>query len=57
LHHTLTSFDVAGNRFRVPNWQVLGKGTEAVLTWLRGRIPRDSWRSDGTEFFDADDTF
>lgn len=57
LNHTLTSLEVAGNRFRVPNWQVLGKGTEAVLTWLRGRIPRESWRSDATVFFDAEDTF
>lgn len=57
LQGTLTSLDVAGNKFRVPNWQVLGKGTDAVLTWLRDKIPRESWKSSDTEFFDADDTF
>ncbi|KAF1842206.1 L domain-like protein [Cucurbitaria berberidis CBS 394.84] len=57
LQGILTALEVAGNRFRVPNYQILGKGTDAVLTWLRDRIPRESWKSDGTEaeFFDADD--
>ncbi|CAO2648132.1 Nn.00g090540.m01.CDS01 [Neocucurbitaria sp. VM-36] len=57
LQGTLTALEVAGNRFRVPNYQVLGKGTDAVLTWLRDKIPRESWKSDGTEaeFFDAHD--
>ncbi|MCJ1227120.1 hypothetical protein MMC12_003775 [Toensbergia leucococca] len=30
---------VGGNRFRVPGFRVLEKGTEATLEWLRGRIP------------------
>ena len=30
---------VAGNRFRVPRYSLLDKGTEATLEWLRGRIP------------------
>ncbi|KAL6711185.1 hypothetical protein ACN47E_005716 [Coniothyrium glycines] len=55
LQGTLTGFEVEGNKFRVPNWQVLRKGTDATLTWLRDKLPRESWRSDGTEFFDADD--
>jgi Leucine-rich repeat (LRR) protein len=55
LQGTLTGFEVEGNKFRVPNWQVLRKGTDAVLTWLRDKIPRESWKSDATEFFDADD--
>lgn len=55
LQGTLTAFQVEGNKFRVPSWQVLGKGTDAVLTWLKDKIPRESWKSDGTEFFDADD--
>jgi Leucine-rich repeat (LRR) protein len=58
LQGTLTGFEVEGNRFRVPNRQVLQKGTDAVLTWLRDKIPRESWRSTdsaATEFFDADD--
>ncbi|USP74039.1 hypothetical protein yc1106_01313 [Curvularia clavata] len=58
LQGTLTSLEVEGNRFRVPNRQVLQKGTDAVLTWLRDKIPRESWKSEdsaATEFFDADD--
>ncbi|KAK5715023.1 hypothetical protein LTR15_010439 [Elasticomyces elasticus] len=34
----LRHLDVSGNAFRVPNYQVLGKGTEAVCRWLKGRI-------------------
>jgi len=30
---------VGGNRFRVPRREVIDKGTEAVLTWLKSRIP------------------
>lgn len=30
---------VTGNRFRVPRWNVLERGTEATLRWLRGRVP------------------
>lgn len=61
LSDTLTSLNVEGNKFRVPSYHVLQRGTEAVLAWLRDRIPaepqgpRESWRSDGTVFFDADD--
>jgi Leucine-rich repeat (LRR) protein len=36
---TLTSLDVEGNKFRVPNYAVLKKGTDAVLNWLRDKIP------------------
>jgi Leucine-rich repeat (LRR) protein len=57
LAGTLTSLNVEGNKFRVPNYQFLQKGTDAVLGWLRDRIPRESWvseKSDGTVFFDAD---
>ncbi|RPA96452.1 L domain-like protein [Choiromyces venosus 120613-1] len=32
---------VSGNLFRVPRWQVLEKGTESVMEWLRGRLPVD----------------
>ena len=67
---TLTSLIVEGNKFRVPNYQVLSKGTDAILGWLKDKIPRDtgrgrgdSWTSQGTatgteggsEFFDAED--
>jgi Leucine-rich repeat (LRR) protein len=36
---TLTSLEVEGNRFRVPNYAVLKKGTEAILSWLSDKIP------------------
>ena len=35
----LRRFEVAGNRFRVPRWQVVAKGTDAILDFLRDRIP------------------
>ncbi|KAI1483209.1 hypothetical protein F4774DRAFT_416749 [Daldinia eschscholtzii] len=35
----LERLDVTGNRFRVPRWNVLDRGTEATLRWLRGRVP------------------
>jgi Leucine-rich repeat (LRR) protein len=35
----LERLDVSGNRFRVPKYTVLEKGTEATLKWLRDRIP------------------
>ncbi|KAJ5605020.1 Leucine-rich repeat typical subtype [Penicillium lagena] len=35
----LRRFEVAGNRFRVPRWQVVAKGTDAVLEFLKDRIP------------------
>lgn len=37
----LKSLEVEGNRFRVPNYTVLRKGTEAVLGWLRNRVPAE----------------
>lgn len=38
----LEVLDVRGNRFRVPRWEILEKGTEVTLAWLRDRIPRGS---------------
>lgn len=35
----LQRLEVSGNRFRVPRWDVLDRGTEATLRWLRGRVP------------------
>ncbi|EFX00602.1 conserved leucine-rich repeat protein [Grosmannia clavigera kw1407] len=35
----LERLDVLGNRFRVPRFNVLERGTEATLRWLRGRVP------------------
>ncbi|WEW59386.1 hypothetical protein PRK78_004857 [Emydomyces testavorans] len=45
----LRRLDVAGNSFRVPRWQVVAKGTEAVLDWLKNRITPEEmreWRGD-----------
>ncbi|KAH7175431.1 hypothetical protein EDB81DRAFT_705375 [Dactylonectria macrodidyma] len=48
----LERFDVMGNRFRVPRWNVLDRGTEATLRWLRGRVPvaeMASWKGEDEE--------
>ncbi|KAJ5895408.1 Leucine-rich repeat typical subtype [Penicillium taxi] len=34
----LRRFEVAGNRFRVPRWQTVAKGTDAILEFLREHI-------------------
>ncbi|KAL5354446.1 hypothetical protein ACLOAV_000535 [Pseudogymnoascus australis] len=39
LVESLHRLEVSGNRFRVPKHTILEKGTEAVLAWLRDRIP------------------
>ncbi|KAJ5747968.1 uncharacterized protein N7511_009664 [Penicillium nucicola] len=36
---SLRRFEVAGNKFRVPRWQVVAKGTDSVLEFLRDRVP------------------
>jgi Leucine-rich repeat (LRR) protein len=44
----LERLEVTGNRFRVPRWNVLERGTEATLRWLRGRVPvaeMGEWRT------------
>ncbi|KAK4248078.1 hypothetical protein C7999DRAFT_31511 [Corynascus novoguineensis] len=52
----LERLDVSGNRFRVPRWNVLERGTEATLRWLRGRVPvaeMGAWKGEDGE--DGDD--
>ncbi|KAB8302308.1 hypothetical protein EYC80_005744 [Monilinia laxa] len=49
--HTL---DVSGNRFRVPKYTVLEKGTEATLAWLRDRIPSTEIPVEETSPMDVD---
>lgn len=39
--NSLRELRVGGNLFRVPRWQVLEKGTEGVMEWLRDRLPVD----------------
>jgi len=53
----LERLDVSGNRFRVPRWNVLDRGTEATLRWLRGRVPvaeMAAWKEAGGEGEDGD---
>ncbi|KAL6409343.1 Leucine-rich repeat-containing protein 40 [Ilyonectria robusta] len=48
----LERFEVMGNRFRVPRWNVLDRGTDATLRWLRGRVPvseMSSWKGEDEE--------
>lgn len=45
----LQRLEVMGNRFRVPRFNVLERGTDATLRWLRGRVPvaeMAAWRED-----------
>ncbi|KAI2617875.1 hypothetical protein GGR54DRAFT_640960 [Hypoxylon sp. NC1633] len=49
---SLERLEVTGNRFRVPRWNVLERGTEATLRWLRGRVPvaeMAEWRAKSGE--------
>ena len=46
----LRRLDVSGNSFRVPRWQIVSKGTEAVLEWLKNRVPDEElqqWQDEG----------
>ena len=55
----LQRLDVMGNRFRVPRYSVLERGTEATMRWLRGRVPvaeTAAWRAEqGSEGADGTD--
>lgn len=35
----LKCLEVSGNKFRVPRWDVVQKGTKAILLYLKGRLP------------------
>lgn len=39
LLEEIRRLDVGGNRFKVPSWSVLQRGTPAVLAWLKDKIP------------------
>jgi len=55
----LKRLEVSGNRFRVPRYNVLERGTEATLRWLRGRVPvaeMASWKEGQGDSDDASDT-
>ena len=38
---TIRSLTLDGNAFRVPRPQILMKGTESIMAYLRDRIPRN----------------
>ncbi|KAL7787873.1 hypothetical protein V8C37DRAFT_389328 [Trichoderma ceciliae] len=45
----LERLEVTGNRFKVPKWNILEKGTVATMRWLRGRVPAaemEEWRAE-----------
>jgi Leucine-rich repeat (LRR) protein len=59
----LERLEITGNRFRVPRFNVIERGTEATLRWLRGRVPvaeMGAWREanaqggGGADFDDVD---
>lgn len=56
----LERFDVMGNRFKVPRWNILESGTQALLQWLRSRVSAaemTAWREangDEDNFDDVD---
>lgn len=50
----LQTLNVSGNRFRVPKYTILEKGTEATLAWLRDRIPSADMPSGETSPTDVD---
>ena len=39
LEGSLRTLMITGNKFRVPGWGVLEKGTEEILAWCRKKIP------------------
>lgn len=45
----LRRFDVGGNCFRVPQWHVVSKGTQAVLAWLRNRVTEEEMKEWGVK--------
>lgn len=54
----LQRLEVTGNRFKVPRWSILERGTEAILRWLRARLPAEemaAWKAaNGEESVDVD---
>ncbi|KAL7898077.1 hypothetical protein HDV63DRAFT_375220 [Trichoderma sp. SZMC 28014] len=48
----LERLEVTGNRFKMPKWNILEKGTAATMKWLRGRVPAEEmeeWRAENGE--------
>ncbi|KAJ9284600.1 hypothetical protein DTO280E4_2925 [Paecilomyces variotii] len=56
----LKRFEVTGNTFKVPRWQTVLKGTEAILEWLKGQISTEEleqWVNDGEDIQPDDDGY
>ncbi|KAI1341308.1 L domain-like protein [Xylariaceae sp. FL0016] len=53
----LERMEVMGNRFRVPRFNVLERGTESTLRWLRGRVPVAEMAEWKAKHKDEDDSF
>ncbi len=54
----LERLEVTGNRFRVPRFNIIERGTEATLRWLRGRVPVaeiGAWRESNNQRGEVDD--
>ena len=45
---TIRSLTLDGNAFRVPRPQILMKGTESIMAYLRDRIPRNQEEDEAT---------
>ncbi|UNI22758.1 hypothetical protein JDV02_008619 [Purpureocillium takamizusanense] len=55
-HQGLHRLEVTGNRFKVPRWNILERGTEATLQWLRGRVPAEdmaAWKEENGDDSDS----
>ncbi|KAK9369976.1 hypothetical protein V1509DRAFT_618129 [Lipomyces kononenkoae] len=39
---TIVKLKVHGNTFKTPRWQIVQKGTDALMEWLRQRLPEDA---------------
>jgi Leucine-rich repeat (LRR) protein len=42
----LRRLEVQGNKFRVPRWNIVDKGTDVLLSWLKDKIPVDEAEDD-----------
>ena len=42
----LRRLDVSGNKFRVPRWNIVEKGTDVLLSWLKDKIPTNEGEDD-----------
>ncbi|KAL1847558.1 hypothetical protein Plec18170_008454 [Paecilomyces lecythidis] len=56
----LKRLEITGNTFKVPRWQTVSKGTEAILEWLKGQISTEEleqWVNEGENVQPDDDDY